>query len=90
MNVQIYAIANMINGGNSIEIIRRPDYNGGHFYVAVACGYELDSFEYIEWEGTPKELAEQTPQFMAHIEPVHGEPEDYIMTALEVLRYTIS
>ena len=90
MNAKIYALANMINGGKKILIIRRPDYNGGHYFVAKPYDYEAGRNEYYEWAGTPKELATQAPEFVAHIEPVHGTPEDYTMTTLEVLRYTIS
>ena len=90
MNIKVYALANMINGGNKILIVRRPDYNGGHYFVAKPYDYEKTRNEYYEWAGTPKELAEQEPEFTAHIAPIHGTPEDYKMTALDVLRYTIS
>lgn len=89
MKQKIFALANMINRGKKFAVVSVPDYNGGHYYKAVPSDYELKPFEYFEWEGTPKKAAEENPVFMAHIEPLHEKAEDYEMTLLQILEYTL-
>lgn len=90
LNIKVLTLANMINNGKRFVVVSTPDYNGGHYYRAEPSDYELDSFEYVEWEGTPFKAAEELPTFLAHIKPVHGSSEDYEMTMLDILKNKFS
>lgn len=90
LNIKVLTLANMINNGKRFVVVSTPDYNGGHYYKAESSDYELDSFEYVEWEGTPLKAAEELPTFLAHIEPIHSSPEDYEMTMLDILKNKFS
>ena len=89
MEKQILVLANMINEGKKFMVVQVPDWNGGHFFKAESIDYELQDFEYVEWEGTPVEAATALPSFEAHVEPLHEESYDYVMTMYDVLKYTL-
>ena len=85
----VLVLANMINEGKKFVIVRIPDFNGGHFFMAEPADYQLQDFEYIEWEGTPTEAVSQMPSFEAHVEPLYETPQDYTMSIVDVLKYTL-
>lgn len=89
MEKQVLVLANMINEGKKFMVVQVPDWNGGHYFVAKPADYELQDFEYIEWEGTPAEAATTVLSFEAHVEPLHEDAIDYTMTMIDVLKYTI-
>lgn len=89
MNKQVLALANMVNEGKKFMVVQVPDWNGGHFFKAESIDYELQDFEYIQWEGTPAEAATTVLSFEAHVEPLHEDPYDYEMSMIDVLKYTI-
>ncbi len=71
-------------GIKSIAIISVPDYAGGREEVFVFSKNEdedwwedLDSFSYVEWNGTPDDLPIVDPVLTSHVEPFHEEPRDY-------------
>lgn len=89
MEKQVLVLANMINEGKKFMVVRTPDWNGGHFFVAKPTDYELQDFEYVEWEGTPAEAATTVPSFEAHVEPLYEKAVDYTMTMFNILKYTL-
>lgn len=90
ISAKVLTLANMINNGKRFIVVSTPDYNGGHYYKAESSDYELGSFEYVEWEGSPFKAAKELPTFLAHIEPIHDSPEDYEMTMLDILKNKFS
>lgn len=89
MNKQVLALANMINEGKKFMVVQVPDWNGGYYFMAEPADYQLQDFEYIEWEGTPAEAATALPSFEAHVEPLHEDSYDYEMSMIDVLKYTL-
>lgn len=75
-------------------VIREPDWKGGHFYsLYVGDPVEdddLQDFEYIEWEGSAFEfckLMDSGKEFMAHVEPLYEEAEDYPISAQRLFSF---
>lgn len=83
------ALANMINNGGALIVVRVPDWNGGHYFRAEKPDYELGDFEYEEWRGTPQEACETSHEFIAHREPLHEDAEDYVMSMQQILEASV-
>lgn len=75
---ELRALANMVNYGKGFLVVQTPDYEGGHQFEIALPGYVLKAFEYVAWEGTPKEFFNQ--EFVAHVEPYHDEPYDFVVS----------
>lgn len=85
------AMANMVANGRKFAVVQKPDWCGGHFVTPANINdYCLQDFEYILWEGTPSEFAEQMPTFSEHYEPLHGKPEDTEVGAKELLKWYLN
>ena len=89
MNTSLLAMCNMLFGGKSFSVVRKPDWNGGHYHEIEPYDYECKDFEYISWCGTPMEFAQQMPTFTNHVEPFHEKPTDYVETAENIVKWEI-
>lgn len=79
------ALANVLFGGRPFCVIECPDYDGGHYLDVAKYGYETKDFEYVVFEGTPTEYAQQSPVFDEHEEPAYSDPVDTEVTAYELV-----
>lgn len=89
MGKSTFALANMINDGKAFIIVQVPDWNGGHHFRAEKSDYELGDFEFEVWRGTPAEAEATADKFIAHIEPLHEEPEDYELCMRQILELSV-
>jgi len=89
MDMQVYALANMVYNGKGFCVVQKHDGNGGYFHEIEPLNYETRDFEYIEWSGTPMQFAKDCPSFTTHIEPFHSKPMDFPYTALEMLQWVL-
>ena len=92
--LEVLALANIFldrmdpasHGKGKFCIVQKPDYEGGHYIQVERSSYEFKDFEYPLWEGTPWQYAQELPSFENHYEPLHEEPSDEELNALQALK----